>query len=210
MRRPTILIADDHPLMLDGIAGLLDVTEFDTVARCTTGTEARNVIMETVPDAAVLDIHMPGLSGIDLLREARSKGWSTKMVLLTATLDPQPLLDAVELKVDGLILKYAASSMLLRCLRSALAGDQWIDKEALTLVTGALAAKRAAPSIPNLTPRERDVAQLVATGRRNKEIATELGTTEGTVKMYLHTIYDKLAIGSRTELAIFARNNGLA
>jgi two-component system, NarL family, nitrate/nitrite response regulator NarL len=210
MRRPTILIADDHPLMLDGIAGLLDVTEFDTVARCTTGTEARNVIMKTVPDAAVLDIHMPGLSGIDLLREARSKGWSTKMVLLTATLDPQPLLDAVDLKVDGLILKYAASSMLLRCLRSALAGDQWIDKEALTLVTGALAAKRAAPSIPNLTPRERDVAQLVATERRNKEIATELGTTEGTVKMYLHTIYDKLAIGSRTELVIFARNNGLA
>jgi two-component system nitrate/nitrite response regulator NarP len=210
MSGPRILIADDHPLMLDGVAGLMAGTEFEVVGRCTNGLDARALILSADPDAAILDIHMPGLTGIDLLREARQAGWRTRIVLLTSTLDPQPMIEAIELKVDGLILKHAASDMLLRGLRAALDGTPWIDKEALTLVTGALAAARGAPSGPELTGRERQVAQLVAIGMRNKEIAAELGITEGTVKMYLHTMYEKLGIGSRTELVIYARDQKLA
>ena len=210
MTRPSILIADDHPLMLDGVVGLMSDAEFDVVARCTNGTDAREVIVGMEPDAAILDIHMPGLSGIELLREARQAGWRTRMVLLTSTLDPQPLVEAIELKVDGLILKHSASDVLLRGLRSALSGMPWIDKEALTLVTAALSAAKGMSAGPELTGRERQVAQLVAIGMRNKEIAAELRITEGTVKMYLHTMYEKLGIGSRTELVIYARDRKLA
>ena len=202
----TILVADDHPLMRDAVAGLFG-PPYEVLERCSDGRQARAAILSLRPDVAVLDVQMPALTGLEVLREARAEGWPTKIVLLTAGLEPGPLVEAVKLKVDGLVLKDAGGELLLRCVEVVLAGEQWIDKEAMKQVMTTLANAPAAPA--DLTPRESDVVREVARGQRNKEIARTLGITEGTVKMHLHNLYEKLGVSTRTELALLAKEHGL-
>lgn len=202
----TLLIADDHPLMRDAVAGLFG-PPYEVVDRCSDGLQARTAILARQPDIAILDVQMPALSGLDLLRQARAEGWPCKIILLTAGLEPKPLVEAVKLKVDGLILKDAGGEMLVRCVEAVLEGGQWIDKEAMKQVMSMLA--QSPTSTAELTPRESDVVRQVAQGQRNKEIARSLGISEGTVKMHLHNLYEKLGVSSRTELALLAKEQGL-
>ncbi|CAN7564987.1 response regulator transcription factor [Phenylobacterium sp. LjRoot164] len=199
---PSLIIADDHPLMLKGVVALFADTQFEIVASCLDGQQARAAIAEHAPDLAILDVNMPRVSGLELLRQARAEQWRTRIVLLTAGLDPEPLVEAFKLQVDGLILKDAGGDMLLRCAETVMGGEQWFDKEAMKQVIAVVAA----PATPRaeLTPREAEVVRLVAVGRRNKEIARLLNISEGTVKMHLHNLYEKLEVSSRTELAILA------
>lgn len=206
---PTLLVADDHPLMLEAVAGLFAGAGFDVVARCQDGAQARDAIAELQPDLAILDIQMPRLSGLDLLSQARAEAWPTKILLLTAAVDPEPIVAAMRLKVDGLMLKGAPGEVLVRAAEAVAGGAQWIDREAMQQAVGLLAQTPEALTPMPLTPRERDVAGLVAVGRRNKEIARELGISEGTVKMHLHNLYEKLSVSSRTELALLVRERGL-
>lgn len=202
----TLIVADDHPLMRDAVAGLF-TPPYEVVERCANGEQARIAIVNHRPDIAVLDVQMPALTGLDLLREARAEAWPTRIILLTAGLEPKPLVEAVRLKVDGLVLKDAGGELLLKCVEAVLAGEQWIDKEAMKQVMATLTHAPATPV--DLTPRESDVVRQVAQGQRNKEIARSLGITEGTVKMHLHNLYEKLGVTSRTELALLAKEHGL-
>lgn len=204
---PSVVIADDHPLMLEAISGLLGGAGFQVVARGQDGAQACAAIVERQPDLALLDVNMPGRSGIDILRQARAEGWSTRILLLTAGLDPEPIMEALRLRVDGLVLKGAGGEIILRAAQSVLDGAQWIDREAMDQVAGLIGQASEAPT--PLTPRETDVVRLVAQGRRNKEIARDLGISEGTVKMHLHNLYEKLSVSSRTELAMLARDRGI-
>lgn len=200
----TLVIADDHPLMLDGLSALFRSGGYDVVARARDGTEARAAIAAHAPALAVLDVNMPGATGLELLRELRESRATVRVILLTAAIDAEPIAQALRLKVDGLVLKDAPGDALLRCAESVLAGRQWIDRTVMEQV-----ARRVidgdAPA-PDLTARERDVARLVAQGYRNKEIGLALAIGEGTVKMHLHNLYQKLAIASRTELALLVRD----
>ncbi|ODT88222.1 response regulator transcription factor [Phenylobacterium sp. SCN 70-31] len=202
----SVLIADDHPLMLEAVAGLFSDTAFDVVARCQDGAQALAALERLSPQLAILDVHMPRLSGLDLLREVRSRNWPTRVLLLTAGLDSAPILEALKLRVDGLVLKGAAGDVLVRAARSAADGVQWVDRDIMDKVLPLLAGGE---TTPGLTPRETEVVRLVAQGRRNKEIARDLGISEGTVKMHLHNLYEKLSVTSRTELAILARERNL-
>jgi DNA-binding NarL/FixJ family response regulator len=204
---PTIVVADDHPLMLDAVAGLFEGAGFEVMARCRDGQQAREAIAEHRPDLAIVDIQMPHVSGLELLAEARAQAWPTRILLLTAGLEPELLVEAIRLKANGLVLKGAPGEVLVRAAEAVAAGGQWIDKEAMAQVIGILAQPADAAAV--LTPRESDVVRCVARGRRNKEIARDLGISEGTVKMHLHNLYEKLSVSSRTELAILARERGL-
>lgn len=203
----TLIVADDHPIMRDAVAGLF-APPYQVLERCSDGLQARAAIIAHKPDIALLDVHMPSMTGLDLLREARAEGWRARIILLTAGLESKPLVEAVELKVDGLVLKDAGGELLLRCVEAVRAGEQWIDKEAMKQVMSTLAKPSSTPA--ELTPRESDVVRQVAQGQRNKEIARSLGITEGTVKMHLHNLYEKLSVSSRTELALLAKEHGLA
>jgi two-component system, NarL family, nitrate/nitrite response regulator NarL len=204
----SIVVADDHPMLLDGIVGLLIAAGKDVKARCLDGQQARDAINLHHPDIAILDIHMPHLSGLDLLREARRDKWKTRIVILTASLDPQPIMEALHLRVDGLILKGAGGDVLLKCLERVMEGEQWLDRDAMHQIVEQLGKPAERPL--ELTPRETEVARLVSLGSRNKEIARELDISEGTVKMHLHNLYEKLNVSSRTELAILVRDKGLS
>jgi DNA-binding NarL/FixJ family response regulator len=205
---PTVVVADDHPLMLDAVAGLFAGAGFEVVARCRDGQQAREAIQKHRPDLAIVDIQMPHVTGLELLAEARAQAWPTRILLLTAGLEPELLVEAIRLKANGLVLKGAPGDVLVRAGEAVAAGGQWIDKEAMEQVIGIL-AEPADGAAAALTPRESDVVRCVARGRRNKEIARDLGISEGTVKMHLHNLYEKLSVSSRTELAILARERGL-
>ena len=202
-----LLIADDHPLVLKGVEGLFDPAEFTIVAVCTDGDAALSQIRSGVCDIAVVDLHMPGKTGLEILRAVRAEALPVKIVLLTATVEDASLAEAVRAQVDGLVLKESAASLLVTCVKSVRDGTTWIDEHA---TARAFTAPPPAPRASRLTEREADVARHVAQGLRNKEIAARANITEGTVKMHLHNIYEKIGIGTRTELAIYVRDVGLS
>ena len=210
--RIRIAIADDHPFILDGLEQLFRGEEdCEIVARCLNGREALQAVERYRPDVLVLDVRMPELDGIEMLRIIHERQLATKVVLLTASLDDARLLEAFRLGASGLVLKESAPRLLAQSVRQVAAGEQsWNGKAiagALRLVLQREQAFAAASS--TLTPREVEVTRMVAAGLRNKEIATRLDITEGTVKFHLHGIYEKLRIDGRYALINYARDHGL-
>lgn len=204
-----ILIADDHPLMLSGLEAVLRNTAYQVVGKARDGLELLSMLASSRPDILIVDINMPGRNGIEVLRTLRSKGDRRPVILLTADLHDDALADALELEVNGIILKEGAETLLISCLDQVARGGRWIDGAVVQRALD-LANKRSARGpLAELTVRERAIAQLVGQGLRNREIGAELGLTEGTVKVALHRIYEKLGIESRVELAMLARDAGL-
>lgn len=208
-----IAIADDHPFILDGLEQLFrGEDDCEIVARCLNGEEALQAVERYRPDVLVLDVRMPQMDGIELLRIVHERQLPTRVVLLTASLDDARLLEAFRLGASGLVLKESAPRLLAQSVRQVAAGEQsWNGKAiagALRLVLQREQAVAAASS--TLTPREVEVTKMVASGLRNKEIASRLDITEGTVKFHLHSIYEKLRIDGRYALITYARDHGLA
>ena len=198
-----ILIADDHPMIRTAIEVLLRDTKFEIAGTAANGEEALSAIAELEPDILLLDLQMPGATGMDVLRRLRSEGSKLPVVLLTAAVDDASLMEARELNVQGMVLKNSDPAYLLDCLDRVSAGGTWVDPE-LRSRSEALTAMFGASGRPALAPRERQLVGFVRRGLRNREIAEQLGVTEGTVKVYLHAIFEKLGVSSRTELAIRA------
>lgn len=197
-----LLLADDHPMIRNAIEVLLRDTGLEIVGMTGTGQATLEAMERLTPDLLLLDIQMPGGTGIEVLRRLRAAKSPAKVILLTAAIDDSALLEAKALKVQGIVLKNSDPAFLLDCLESVAAGRSWLDPE-LKARSRQLAAAPARRQIP-LAPRERELISFVRKGLRNREIAEALGVTEGTVKVYLHAIFEKLGIGNRTELAIKA------
>jgi two-component system nitrate/nitrite response regulator NarL len=196
-----ILVADDHPMIRTALDVLLRGTDFILVGQAGTGAETIEAVRDKDPDIVLLDVRMPDGSGIDVLKKIRDRGDQRRIVLLTAGITDGALIDALELGVDGIVLKNADPAFLLECLETVRIGGVWIDPDLKGRVQE-LEAK--ADSRPSLAPREKQLIALVRKGLRNREIAKQLGVTEGTVKVYLHAIFDKVEVANRTELAIKA------
>lgn len=206
-----LLVADDHPIVLDGIHALVQKTDIQIVARCRNGEQVMEELVRSRPDLLLLDVEMPKMTGLQVLRTLREQGNAIPIILLTASLTSAEAIEAIHLSVNGLVLKESAPFQLLQCIESVRAGERWIDPEAtLRALRHASNQEQTSTRISPLTPRELDLVRLVVSGLRNKEIAAEMSITEGTVKMHLHNIYEKLEIGSRTELALYARDRNLA
>ena len=198
-----ILLADDHPMIRTALEALLRGTDFDIVATSATGEDALKDIARVEPDLLLLDLQMPGGTGMDVIRTLNSGGAKVRIVVLTAGIDDSSLLEARALGVRGLVLKSSDPAYLLDCLERVKSGGAWIDPE-LQARIDELSGTLAASPRPSLAPRERQLIRFVSKGLRNREIAKELGVTEGTVKVYLHAIFEKLGVSSRTELAVRA------
>jgi two-component system, NarL family, nitrate/nitrite response regulator NarL len=210
MPTTTVLIADDHPIVLEGLVSLLNGSPHAVVGRCTGGTEVMEALQRVEPQILVLDLNMPAPNALDIARALNARGHPARIVLLTSDLTDEDIAEAMQLGITGIVLKETAPQQLLSCLDTVAAGRQWFDPE-IARRAMATAGWQAPPRRVSdlLTRRELDVARLVARGMRNKEVARELTITEGTVKMYLHNVFDKLDIASRVELANIAREQGL-
>ena len=207
-----LLLADDHHLILDGLENLFRLEEdFQVLARCTNGEETLRAVRQHRPDILILDIRMPGKDGLTIAREIQSEGLPVRIVLLTAELDEDQLLEALLLGVQGIVLKEMAPQLLVQCVRKVQNGEQWLERNS-TKVALEKMLKRAAGAREMaglLTVRELDLIRLIAKGLRNKEIADKLFISEGTVKVHLHNIYEKLGIDGRLALLRFARDKGI-
>lgn len=200
-----ILIVDDHPMIRSAVAMLLEGSEFTVAASAGDVESAIAAIGGEDPDMIILDLAMPGESGLEVLRRMRAAGDGRPVIILTAAIDDFSLREAISLAVNGIVMKNNDPAFLLDCLQSVRDGGRWIDPD---LDERAAELGKRGPYTP-LSLRERKLVALVARGLRNREIAIELGITEGTVKVYLHAIFDKLGVASRTELAIRAGEDGL-
>ncbi len=207
-----ILLADDHPIVLSGVSHLLSVErDIEVVARCTSGTEAREAILRLQPDIVITDLVMPGLSGLDLQREITAARLPARVILLSARIEHEDVMRALELGVAAVVLKESAPAQILECIRRVAAGEQWLDQVVgRRTLDGVLRRQAATQRVAQiLTAREIEVVRMVAAGLRNKEIAERLAISEGTVKAHLRTIFEKLGIESRMQLGIYARENAL-
>lgn len=198
-----ILLADDHPVIRTAIEVLLRDTDYELAGTARTGEEALQECARLEPDVLLLDLQMPEGTGMEVLRKLRSAGPSPRIVILTAGIDDGSLMEARALSVQGMVLKNSDPAYLLECLDRVRAGGTWMDPE-LSVRCEELAEAYGGPGRPALAPRERQLIRFVRKGLRNREIAKELGVTEGTVKVYLHSIFEKLGVKNRTELAIRA------
>ena len=207
-----LVLADDHHFILDGLESLFRLEEdFQVVARCTNGEETLQAVRQHRPDILILDIRMPRKDGLAIAQEIQSERLPTRIVLLTAELDEDQLLEAVRLGVQGIVLKEMAPQLLVQCIHKVHNGGQWLERNSTKLALEKM-LKRATGTreMTNLlTAREIDLIRMIAKGFRNKEIADRLFISEGTVKVHLHHIYEKLGIDGRLALLRFAQDKGL-
>lgn len=207
-----LAIADDHPLILEGLEKMLRAEEdFELTSRSMDGEAAVADVMLHRPDVAIFDVRMPKLDGVAALEKLRQIGVPTRVVLLTAGLDDARILDGFRIGADGIVLKEMAPRLLVDCVRRVHEGLQcWDNPAVMSAVRRMMQQEHTRTrSVSVLTPREVEIATMVATGLRNKEIAWKLSITEGTVKLHLNSIYDKVGVDGRVALTLWARDAGL-
>lgn len=208
-----IVLADDHPIVMDGLQALfsLEPDVFQVVGRAVDGPRALDLIGTVKPDVAILDVRMPQLGGIEVLRRIREDGSPTRVILLAATIEDEQAVEAVRIGVDGILLKELAPQLMLECVRRVAAGERWLETHSANRVIERLmrteTGAREASAI--LTPRELEMVRLAAAGMRNKEISRRLQIREGTVKIHLHNVYEKLGVRNRVQLVLYAQFRGI-
>ena len=196
-----VLLVDDHPMIGAALEMLLRETDFQLLGRARTVAEGNAQLTRLKPDLLLLDVNLPDGSGLEVLRRLSRARSRPRVILLTAGMDEAQLLGAAELDPEGMVLKTSDPGLLIECMEAVVADQRWIDLEIAQRIRR---AEERAASAPPLTRRERELIELVRQGLRNRDIAAELGVTEGTVKVYLHAIFDKFRVENRTELALRA------
>jgi DNA-binding NarL/FixJ family response regulator len=208
-----LTLADDHPVVLQGLQRLFETQhDFNVVACCGSGDGALESVRNARPDVLVLDLRMPGRSGLDVLRAMAAEKLPCRTVLLTAAITDNDLVEAVRLGVNGIIMKESPPDALVECVRRVARGEQSIERDTLAKAFGRVLQGEAATREVGhtLTPREIELVKMVAQGLRNRVIAERLAISEGTVKIHLHNIYDKLGIDGRLELMLWAQEQGVS
>ena len=207
IRSVSIVVADDHPVVLGGLITLLKQDKtFRLAASCATGLEAIDAIRALKPDLALLDVNMPSLNGLQVLKTLIAENLPTRVCFLAASLTDKEIVAAATGGAFGIILKELAPDILVNCLHAIAAGQKWLPADLVDGATERLREHRAEITRVSdvLSPREIEIMLRVAEGLSNKEVGRQLNISEGTVKMHLHSIYQKIHVSNRTSLANFA------
>jgi DNA-binding NarL/FixJ family response regulator len=205
----TVLVADDHSMVREGLRALLSSVEgYELVGTASTGADAIREALLLKPDLVVLDIGFPDLNGIDVVRKLAKAAPSVKILMLTMYDDDELILGAVRAGAMGYVLKGADSDDLLRAIAAVAAGEAIFGPGLARRALQALSAPRE-PAFAELTRREREVLELIASGMSNSGIAAKLGLSPNTISNHISSIFSKLQVESRAEAIVRARSAGL-
>jgi two-component system nitrate/nitrite response regulator NarL len=209
-----VLLVDDHTLFRSGVNALLQKhAEFEVVGEAADSLQGVKRAAELKPDVVLLDLHMPGISGKDAVRQFLEAAPQTNVVMLTLSENADDLLDSLRAGASGYLLKNIQTETLLDSIRRAADGDSVISAQMTGKLVRGLQAVREAPrneEKDSLTPREREILAHLTKGHSNKQIARNLDVAESTVKIHVQHILRKLDLSSRVQAAVYAIENGLS
>ena len=209
MKTIRVLIVDDHEIVREGLQILLsEESEFEVVGLAGDSEAALALVKQLNPDVILMDLVLPGLDGIETTKRIVAANPSAKVLVLTSYSDDLRVRDAIQAGAIGYLLKDVLKAELLNAIRSAAAGKPALHPDAQQYLMRQLSGTDAPPH-SRLTAREFNILQLLAEGKSNKEVALALSLTEGTVKGYVSTIFDKLGVADRTQAALYAVEHGL-
>ena len=207
-RRPTVLLADDHAIVTDGLSRILREADFDVVGAVRDGQGLIDAATRLRPDVIITDLSMPGLTGLDVLARLKTEHLDSKVIVLTMHHDADVAADAIRGGASGFLLKESAGDELLNAVRHALSGHVYITpavtKDVMERMAGSPKAKE-----PELTPRQRDILRLIVKGQRMKEIAANLGLSTRTVEGHKYEMMEALGVTSTAELVRYALDRRL-
>jgi DNA-binding NarL/FixJ family response regulator len=210
--RLRVLIVDDHPTFRAGLRALLATDErLRVVAEASTGAAAISAVASSTPDVVLMDVHMPGVDGVEATRRIVDTAPHVAIVVLTMHDDDGTVFAALRAGARGYLLKGAPRAELLRAIHAAAAGEALFGPPIARRMMAYFGrpAPAAAPPFPELSAREREILELVAAGRSNGDIAGSLGVAPKTVRNHVSTIFAKLQVRDRSEAIVRAREAGL-
>ncbi|MCG8016599.1 MAG: two-component system response regulator NarL [Candidatus Thiodiazotropha sp. 'RUGA'] len=208
----TLLAIDDHPLFRKGVSDLIDMDPaLELIGEAANGEDGLVLAREFNPDLILLDINMKGTNGLDTLKAIKSFELDSRILMLTVSDNEEDVLAALKNGADGYLLKDMEPEDILKSIRKAVEGTVVISDHLTQLLAKALREDdrlEAQSSLPDLTSREKEILQHIAQGLSNKQIASNLDISEGTVKVHVKHLLKKLNLHSRTEAAVWALNQG--
>jgi DNA-binding NarL/FixJ family response regulator len=211
-----IVISDDHALFREGLRKLLDAEPgMHIVGEAVDGEETIKVVGQLKPHILLLDLSLPKMSGLEVLVELSKLGIDTRTIMLTAGIEREQVVEALQLGVRGIVLKHSALQVLLKSIRCVSEGQYWVGQEGVSDLIHALRRMKPSGNVSRpgrhfgLSSREMQVIALIVAGYTNKDLARELGISENTAKHHLTNIFDKLGVSNRLELVLYAVDHGL-
>jgi DNA-binding NarL/FixJ family response regulator len=210
-----IVIADDHRIFRAGLRRLLEAEPgFEVVGEAADGSEVAALVEKLRPDILLLDVAMPRVPGLEVLRALAARGAPVRTIVLTAAIDRTAFVKALQLGAWGVVMKESATDLLFKSIRSVMAGQYWVGRETVSDLVQALREPEPAEAQGprqtfDLTARELEVLSAVVGGHTNKEIAQKFSLSEDTVKHHLSNIFDKVGASNRVELTLFAVHHRL-
>ena len=206
-----VVLADDHVLIREGIRQLLEFDgSIEVISEVNDGEECLNELLHVKPDVLLLDINMPKKNGVEVLEEIHRRNIDVKVLILTVHNEIEYLVKAVDIGVDGYIVKDSGSAELKKAINCILNGENYIQPSLIPALNKRLVSRDSdKDKIELLTKRELEVLIQVANGMFNKEIATSLNISERTVKNHISNIFKKIDVNDRTQAAVFAIKNDI-
>jgi two-component system, NarL family, nitrate/nitrite response regulator NarL len=208
-----IILIDDHTLFREGLVGLLSRRHINVLAAVGTGHEGLRLATELNPDVILLDMRMPEMDGMDVLRQLRQRGFTNPVAMLTTSSDERDLVESLRSGAQGYLLKDMEPDQLVVALRDIVAGKTVVAPDLAPVLARVVQGESITPvqgsPFAKLTPRENEILVLLAEGQSNKVIARNLGISDGTVKLHVKSILRKLGVHSRVEAAVIAVEHGL-
>lgn len=206
-----VMIADDHSMIREGLKQLLELEgDFKVIAEACDGVECLNKLETVTPDILLLDINMPNMNGLEVLQKMKEKRMKIKVLVLTIHSEVEYLLKAVDIGVNGYLLKDSESAELKKAILAVVNGDNYIQPSLIPVLNSKMIDRdKDVMKIESLTRRELEVLKNLSIGMYNKEIAEKLDISERTVKNHISNIFKKIEVTDRTQAAVFAIRNNL-